>query len=396
MKRESGTPTFDNRCVTFIPISFLHDMETEPFIPLELVEIILTSSSKPTLLACSLVCRDWLPITRQLIFSFLKIYHDTGATRLRDILKSPQNTISSSLRGFDIHIHDSRFVNSMFDAMSLPPTRVTFGAIGPDLSLSPFLPRSLTVLSLNSIYEGRQEHIMPVICSLPSLEALCLENVHIDTPDGRAPTLPLSLHSLKLVSVIGFFRWFSKARHEKANLSSLGLVRIYNSSEPVDFINEVLALDYFSTVSCLTLNHPGEIDLSQLTGLRSIHCSCYVPSNSVDPLCRQLRTTQLNRIRNIHLYFKPLILRRKSTQKSYLKYELYEPIVDLLALPRFQSVQFVQLCLLGAPISQEHIIRLEGWLSDFGARGVLSFTSNQDESYDGDHMHYWPRMGIIN
>ncbi|KAJ7584817.1 hypothetical protein C8J56DRAFT_135758 [Mycena floridula] len=363
------------------------------FLPLELVEIILASCDKPTLLICSLVCRAWVPFTRHRLFSFLELsWQDRCGMRLEDMLRSPQNTISSALRGLDIRTHDPEFVNSIFEAMRAPPTRITFGDINPNMSLSPFIPKSLTVLSLSGIYEGRKEQIMPVICSLPLLESLSLEIIHIDKPAGPPPSLPQSLRSLKLVSVLGFFRWFSESetRHQKANLVSLGLVRIYSSLEPAAFISDSLALPYFSTVTCLTLSHPDDIDLGHLSQLRSIHCSFYVPCNSVDLLCRQLQTIQSSHIRNIHLYFKPLIVRKKSDQL----YELYEPFLALLALPQFQNVEFVQLCLLGYPISQELRNQLEGWMSDFRARGILSLANNKDESYDSDHMHLWPRMGV--
>ncbi|KAG7440772.1 uncharacterized protein BT62DRAFT_956674 [Guyanagaster necrorhizus] len=201
-------------------------------LPTELCNLVIDHlhDSKPSLLACSLVCRAWIPESRFHLFHEVKLYRDTadsffqlfesqhatlGSGYIRE-LDVAQNTVTrhGSLEG---DLLDGRAFQGVLTrcptdvfthVQKLSVTWVGWWTLtnAEKLSIGHRF-KSVTELRLWMVLFETDEELLALIASFPALEVLFLQTIRFRVKDleedGPHPkhTLPPNLHTISLNDV---------------------------------------------------------------------------------------------------------------------------------------------------------------------------------------------------
>ncbi|KAJ7586397.1 hypothetical protein C8J56DRAFT_104353 [Mycena floridula] len=278
-----------------------------PSFPQEICEhcINFCHDSQQSLLACSLVCRAWLPASRLHLFQTVFLHESQDRTdKFLSLIRSEHQSITSCLK--NLHLvgslysfgglgrHSTEIANQLLvhTAYDLPRfTSVTHvGLYAMNLSyisLQPLSPLSrATVLELKSIHLRDLGQFLEAVYHFPTLEVLTLFDITWDSQETNYPpaTTPSGLHHLTLISgqdtLTPVLQWLATA-HIPPPLKRLNLH--YPSQQNLAFVQAIitaspLILEHLT----LTANQPGQefLDLSKNTMLGRLDFEGYYHEDS--------------------------------------------------------------------------------------------------------------------
>ncbi|GLB39110.1 hypothetical protein LshimejAT787_0602720 [Lyophyllum shimeji] len=291
-------------------------LEISRRMPSEVFDIIIERIARfdvPTLRACSLVCKAWLPVSRHHLFPAISL-GPKNAKRFLRLLDSPHCTISNGVHHVSIH-GDSDAIShraSRGSRIYPPDTDVSLSAGGTPSSCDETLLRrlasfplltslsfswlrtgltpsttaalihgfaGLTALELRTCTFPSFDKFTNMICALQNLRRIVLADVTwVDLALPESPTrqsLPPRLESLDLyLSPIGHVcTWLATRSDELENLSTINMCSAF--WEDIDAISIAWMLRRLGPkIKHLGLPwHLPEIDLSHHTELRTLRIS---------------------------------------------------------------------------------------------------------------------------
>ncbi|KAJ6616486.1 hypothetical protein B0H10DRAFT_2037289 [Mycena sp. CBHHK59/15] len=194
-------------------------------LPQELCDSIISFSDQPSLAACSLVCRNWVPSSRIKLFATLRplvISPSTLAETLQ-LVDTSLTTISPYI--LSLVLKDWAEVTTLVAS--------SFYALLPRLTGRMVAVKSMTFHATDweEMEQGALKFLVLVAlaCSFPALEALSIRRlVRLDAKGTEMQTLsPQALESLRSIHVLGFikkelFRWIMAIKRLNIEAVTLG------------------------------------------------------------------------------------------------------------------------------------------------------------------------------
>jgi len=216
-------------------------------IPQELVDLIIDHvySDKPTLAACSLVCRSWLVSTRHHLFSTVCLSQTQNALAFCELLESPLVTIQPFVRSLQISsIYGTRWIDEVIPRLeglsAVTSLRLSIGLQSFSAKTWASLRstfRMLVKLDMDTVQFHTLAEVVNVIYLFPFLEILVLAgNWNQICNDSSFPaagqyTLPRHLHTLNISRPVAMLEWFL-SQYPVLTVSRLHLSSIRMSELP--------------------------------------------------------------------------------------------------------------------------------------------------------------------
>ncbi|KAJ6612343.1 hypothetical protein B0H10DRAFT_2052554 [Mycena sp. CBHHK59/15] len=189
-----------------------------PTLPPEITDSIIHQfhSSSPDLRVCSLVCRAWLPASRYQLFSSLSLRGE-DIPKFVDLIASPENTYSSSLRAITIIYGEngpmSLLLLRLLDFRSLRSMKIRLSMICSEFPTMPHI----TFLKLDAILFQSFSAFITFLIRFPGLKILVLRHLgwgpDRDSKDPvqsiTAPRLELEQLSIENSHNLQLLSWLS-------------------------------------------------------------------------------------------------------------------------------------------------------------------------------------------
>ncbi|KAK0239339.1 hypothetical protein EDD85DRAFT_906210, partial [Armillaria nabsnona] len=198
-------------------------------LPAELCNLIIDHlhDSKPSLLACSLVCRAWIPECRFHLFHNLRLCRDTADTFFQ-LFESPHATLASAyIRELDVAqntvIRGGSLEGDLFEGQAfqgvltrcpahvfehvqkLSVTWVGWWTLNGSERLSiGHIFKNVTELALWTVAFQTEEELQALVASFPGLEVLSLRAIRFrinDSEEDHSHALPVNLHTISFNDV---------------------------------------------------------------------------------------------------------------------------------------------------------------------------------------------------
>jgi hypothetical protein len=203
-------------------------IKTKPALPNEIQDRILDFlyDSKPTLKACSLVCKTWVPTSRYHLFSKITL-RGRDARSCQALLKNPNCTIQSCVH-FSASLDDSETTANVANVLQyLSPSSLHIQQIPDDLlhwhTLASFPP--LPFIERLEVGSGCKFRVAELFVTFPNIRELRIACSPMDLPrfntaSGDISICPPQLRSLEFSKAFmdPLLRWFMEKRIVPTNL----------------------------------------------------------------------------------------------------------------------------------------------------------------------------------
>ncbi|KAJ7183513.1 hypothetical protein C8R46DRAFT_1209674 [Mycena filopes] len=287
-------------------------------LPIELVECIIDASSflhRSALGACSLVCRQWLPRSRHLLFSSLDLSADwapepNSVTEFFKIIDNPHSTVipyvtsvvlSKRTWGMtSVHKLLTDLGRSGIRPRALQITCPTY-----EPTHRPVFAASLVSLTLHLHMNTPMETLVAHVCAFPLLEMLSIGgSARSTTALAPSGSLPPRLHTLVISNPI-FAEWILTLDPVPTQLSTI-ILRDLRLPYQWAAAARYLASPAARAIRSLTLDNPPDpsppLDLSNLHELRVLTIEHYALAPTLHAILPALRAGACPALENLVVY----------------------------------------------------------------------------------------------
>ncbi|KAJ7036712.1 hypothetical protein C8F04DRAFT_1257595 [Mycena alexandri] len=323
-------------------------------VPIELVENIIDAScsNSPTLAACSLVCKQWLPRSRHHLFSSLDLSADwtpepNSVTEFFKVIDTPHSTLIPYVTGVvlskrswgmtSVHKILTTLARSGIHPASLHINCPTYEPV-----LFPVFSASLVHLALHLHIDMPMAILVDHVCAFPLLETLYIGGSArysiISRP--RSCTLPSKLHTLIISNPI-FAEWVISPDPVPSQISTI-VLRDIRQPYQWSAINRYLASAAAPAIRSLTFHgYPQQpfspLDFENLEELQELIVEHRSPAVALFDILHGLRgSPTCNTLETIGLYVCTCDSLRQSLH-AYWR-ELDAILADRVVFPQLRRI----------------------------------------------------------